>query len=900
MQIQFSRVFIFAMLSTFISLAPPAADAKPATVQSVPPPQVVLNSGWQLQDVAKAPQPGAEIASPAFKTKDWYAATVPGTVLTTLVNNHVYPEPLYGENNRPEIIPESLARTSYWYRTLIDVPRSYKDHHVWLNFDGINYSAAVWVNGVQVGAIHGAFIRGIFDITAHVTPGKKAVLAVLVTPQPNPGIPHEHTLTAGLGKNGGVTAIDGPTFLSTIGWDWIPAMRDRDAGIWQKVFLSATGPVLLKDPLVTTDLPLPSTDSSDVAVQATVENISDQPQKGVIEGAIENIKFSQQVDLAPHSRQTVSFDAKNTPALHIEHPRLWWPNGYGEPNLYKLHLSFNTGAKVSDQQDVDFGVRKISYSVPGTDTLTISVNGVQVFIRGGDWGLDEAMKRIPRERLDAQIHMHRLANLNLIRNWVGQSTSEDFYELCDKYGILVWDEFFQPNPSDGPDPTDIDTYIANVRDKILRFRNHPSIMLWCARNEGFPPPEIDAQLRKLMAELEPTRRYQPSSTDGPGVRSHGPYSWRTPREFYKVTDDYFKTETGSVSVPTLESIHGMMPRKDWETITDDWAEHDLAKGASGGDRYPGILANRYGKLRNLADFVRKAQLANYEAFRAMYEGRNAQLFHPTTAIITWMSDPAQPSFVWQLYHYDLEPNSSLFAVMHAGELVHIQLNEVTGQIQVINNLPEPIKDVMARATVYNIDGTVVHVQDAQVTAEPDVATDLSTIRFPAKLSAVHFVKLELFDSADKLISSNFYWRSLPEHSDDFTELNKLPMVTLEAQVVGADAEGMRKLTVTVRNTSTDIALMAHLQLRRQKSGERVLPVFYSDNYISLVPNETRTITIEAAVNDFNGEDALILFDGWNVTVRSASFAGAAVAPNLDAQPERSPETGLPFQTVGLR
>jgi beta-galactosidase/beta-glucuronidase len=152
---------------------------------------------------------------------------------------------------------------------------------------------------------------------------------------------------------------------------------------------------------------------------------------------------------------------------------------------------------------------------------------VPIFIRGGDWGLDEALKRIPRERLDAEIHMHQLANLNLIRNWVGQSTGEDFYELCDKYGIMIWDEFFQPNPSDGPNPTDLDTYVANVRDKILRFRNHPAIMLWCARNEGFPPPEIDAALRKLMAELEPTRRYQPSSTDGAGVRSGGPYFWRT-------------------------------------------------------------------------------------------------------------------------------------------------------------------------------------------------------------------------------------------------------------------------------------------------------------------------------------------------------------------------------------
>ena len=582
----------------------------------------------------------------------------------------------------------------------------------------------------------------------------------------------------------------------------------------------------MKDPLVTTDLPLPKIDSTDVGVQATVENVSDQPQKGVLEGTIENIRFSQPVELAAHSTQVVKWDAKTTAALHMEHPRLWWPNGYGSPEMYKLQLRFVQGHTVSDALALDFGVRKISYSVPGTDTLTISVNGVPVFIRGGDWGLDEAMKRIPRERLDAEIHLHQMANLNMIRNWVGQSTGEDFYELCDKYGILVWDEFFQPNPGDGPNPTDIPTYIANVRDKILRFRNHPSIALWCARNEGFPPPEIDAELRKLMAELEPTRRYQPSSTDGAGVRSHGPYSWRTPREFYTVTDDYFKTETGSVSVPTLESIHGMMPKKDWESINDDWAEHDFAKGNSGADKYPGIIEARFGKVANLADFVRKSQLANYEAFRAMYEGRNAKLFHPTTAILTWMSAPAQPSFVWQIYHYDLDPMSSLFAVMHASELVHIQFNEATDVLQVINNLPEPVKEATARVSIYNLDGTLASRNEIKVDAPSSSATSLGAVQFPAALSPVHFLKLELLNAQGQVISNNFYWRAPLEQPDDFTALNSMPAVRVDATVESADAEGKRTVTVTLRNPSKNVALMAHLQLRRAKSGERVLPAFY--------------------------------------------------------------------------
>jgi hypothetical protein len=857
------------------------------------PESVTLSTGWQLQDATKVTEAGGAVASAKFKPQGWYSAMVPGTVLTTLVNAGVYPEPLYGENNRPDKIPDSLSRTPYWYRTVFEVPKTYKGRHVWLNLEGINFAAQVWVNGAQVGTMKGAFKRGIFDISSEVKPGKKAILAVLVSPQPHPGVPHEHTIRDGVGKNGGITAIDGPTFLSTIGWDWIPAIRDRDTGIWQKVFISASGPVLITEPLVTTDLPLPKTDTADVSVQMKVENITDTPQKGVLKGSFGDVTFEQNVEVPAHSSQMVTVDPKSTPAMHMDHPKLWWPNGYGPQNLYKLHLSFDVDGKSSDSKDVSFGVRKFTYSVPDSKNLTISVNGVRVFIRGGNWGLDEAMKRNPRERLEAQIRMHQIANLNLIRNWVGQSTSEDFYELCDKYGILVWDEFFQPNPSDGPDPDDFDTYMANVRDKILRFRNHASIVLWCARNEGYPPKKIDDALRVLMGELEPTRLYQANSADGRGVNSHGPYHWRTPREFY-VYDEAFKTEIGSVSVPTIESIHGMMPEKDWETIDDDWAEHDFAKGAADGDTYPAMIASRYGKVLNLADFVRKSQLANYEAFRAMYEGRNAKLFHPTTGVITWMSNPAQPSFVWQLYHHDLEPNSALFAVKKAGEPIHIQLNELNGEVQVINNLDAPLQNAHAHLAIYNLDGSVKYEHDFDVTAAASEATTLGSVAWPAGLSDVHFVKLELRDATGKLISENFYWHALPEHRDDLKALDGLSTIALDAKVGRSDNEGKSLISVTLHNPDKEVALMAHLQLRRKRSGERVLPVYYSDNYVSLLPNETRTITIEAATSDLKGDDALVVADGWNVRVTASSSVGVTVADNVDAQVDHWPVTGLPI------
>ena len=506
------------------------------------------------------------------------------------------------------------------------------------------------------------------------------------------------------------------------------------------------------------------------------------------------------------------------------------------------------------------------------------------------------MKRISPERMDAQIHMHALANMNMIRNWVGQSTSELFYELCDKYGILLWDEFFQANPSDGPNPEDIAPYLANVREKIIRYRNHPSIAVWCARNEGYPPKEIDDALRILLKELEPVRLYQPSSTEGRGVNSGGPYMWRSPQSFYTYTEA-FKTELGSTSIPTLESIHGMLARKDWEVIDDAWAEHDFARGASGSDHYPADMAARYGKVLNLADFTRKGQLMNYEAYRAMYEGRNARMFTYATGVITWMSHPAQPSFVWQLYHYDLEPNSSLFAVKTASEHVHVQWNEANDDLEVINNVPTPVTGTV-RVSIYALDGSKLSTKDIPVAAAASSVASLGAINLPATPTPVHFVELELSDAAGKPLSHNVYWRANAASRDDLTAMDTMPKANLAVNTTRADLAGKTTLTVTLKNPTTHMAVMTHLQLRNAKTDERILPVFYSDNYISLAPGETRTSTITVDTAELHGAPPTVFLDGWNIGL--ASSTGIPAKFNTQADPAYWPVTGLPFATDGLR
>ena len=892
--------FITVILALLAALSRPgiirAADPLPPM-----PAAVELSTGWTLQDEAKAPQTGDAVSQTAFTATGWYPATVPGTVLTTLVNNKVYPEPLYGENNRTTIIPDSLCRTSYWYRNAFTVPASYAERHVWLNFDGINYKAIVWVNGHKVGQIDGAFTRGVFEITSLVTPGKDAALAVEILPPPDPGTPLEQTVANGTGANGGILTKDGPTFLCTLGWDWIPGIRDRDMGIWQKVFLSSTGSFVIKDPLVTSDLPLPRTDSADLTLQATVQNVDAVARRGTFQAELDGVAFTAPVDLQPGESTTLKFDKNNTPSLHINNPKLWWPNGYGPQNLETFHLGVFPYGASSDIKDVQFGIRKITYDVPDSDNLTLTVNGVKIMCKGGDWGMDEAMKRNPRPRLEAQIRMHALANYNMIRNWVGQSTSEDFYELCDKYGIMLWDEFFQPNPSDGPnipetaDNNEVPMYLANVREKVLRFRNHPSIALWCGRNEGNPAPaSVLEGIQAIMKELEPTRYFQASSTDGGGVKSGGPYSWRTPADYFNYPDtEAFKTELGSVSIPTVEAVQNMMPAKDWENLTpalnDDWAEHDLCFGAQSPKTrmYPTTIAARYGAWTGLQQFVRESQLANYEAYRALYEGRFAYMFRPCTGVLTWMSNPSQPSMVWQLYSYDLEPNASLFATRKACESVHIQLDQDDMSMNIINNTPKLLNGLKAWIRVINLDSTVAYDRQFPVRALPTAATNIGTITWPdaGKLSPVYFVKLVLLDGDNKVLSDNFYWQSQASHITDFTSLQTLPPVKLDASIARHDADGKCLLDVTLHNPTKTVALMAHVQLRRQNSNDRVLPVYYTDNYVSLIPGESTTFIVEAAAADLHGQNPLLVLDGWNTTADAASFTSGgpcAIAPNMNA------------------
>ena len=302
-----------------------------------------ITSGWKLYEGDKV------------FTDHWYNAVVPGTELTTLVQQGVYPDPRFGLNNLS--IPDDLCRKDWWYCTDFTLSdERLEGKTLELLFNGINYKADIWLNGSKIGNIAGAFIRGRFDITELAR--KENSLSVHIYPPANPGIPHEQSPRSGGGKNGGALCLDGPTFFCSEGWDWIPGVRDRNIGIWQDVQLIASHGAVIGDTQVITDLPLPDVSYTDITVKTTVRNLLNEEKEATVEGNIAGKAFSKKVTVPAKSEVPVKIEG-----IRIDNPELWMPNGYGEQNLYDLSLECKLGQTLSDSRKVRFGVREMSYEL---------------------------------------------------------------------------------------------------------------------------------------------------------------------------------------------------------------------------------------------------------------------------------------------------------------------------------------------------------------------------------------------------------------------------------------------------------------------------------------------------------------------------------------------------------
>jgi hypothetical protein len=495
--------------------------------------------------------------------------------------------------------------------------------------------------------------------------------------------------------------------------------------------------------------------------------------------------------------------------------------------------------------------------------LKISVNGVQVFCRGGNWGWDELLRRMGPDRMKAVIGMHRDMNFTMIRNWIGSSTREEFYAACDENGILVWNDFWEAGPFLDNPPA---AYGEIARDTIVRYRTHPCIVVWCAANEEQPPAAVDAVITDAIAKEDAEILYLPNSAAG-FVSGHGPYYWVDPKKYfdkntYDTANFGFHTEIGIPTIPVVESMRNLVGEGDpgWP-IDTPWYHHDWSThGNQQPDTYLNAINDRLGTSSGLDEFCRKAQFVNYENMRAMFEAWNAHLWQDASALLLWMSHPAWHSTVWQTYDYDMDVNGSYYGARKGCEPVHVQADPTGWQVVVANHTTAAITGATVTAELFDLSGKKLGTaQSAAVTAAASSAVTLFAVPFADGLPALHLLRLKLTGAKGEALSENVYWRY--RNPGDMQALNSLARTRLTVRTTS----NRGTYTTTVRNDGRTVAAMLRLSLRDKRSGARVLPVRYSDNYFWLLPGESRTVTVTKLPGATQNGDAQLVVDGYNAS-----------------------------------
>ncbi|HNW58887.1 MAG TPA: discoidin domain-containing protein [bacterium] len=810
---------------------------------------------WKLQRSSLAADPLTAISQTGYDDRSWIQATVPGTVLVSYLNNGMIPDPDYGDNQF--LISDSYFYSDFIYRDEFLLPGSWEGSRIFIHLDGINWKADLYLNGKKCGRVEGAFARGKWDVTDAVRPGRRNALAVYICKNLAPGFVKEPTLRDHQ-ANGGELGLDNPTFHASVGWDWFPSTRGRNIGIWNEIWLSKNGSVTLEDPCVSSRLPLPDTTSADLTIQVTLVNHQTQPVSGKLAGSVGAASFSLPVSLAGAETRTIALDPSRIAALHIAHPRLWWPNGYGKPSLYDVRLEFISAAGlVSNSRAFKTGIRELSYSEEG-GRLKIWINGKRFIARGGNWGFSESNLRYRSREYDIAVRYHREMNLNMLRNWVGQTGDDEFFAACDKYGIMVWQDFWLANPGDGPNPADTRLFMQNAEDFVKRIRNHPAIALYCGRNEGYPPAEIDSALRVLLPRIAPGIHYISSSADEV-VSGHGPYAARSLRYYFQErATPKLHSEIGLPAPVSWASLQAMMPDSTLWPVQRLWAVHDFSmESAQEGDNFMRRLEDHFGKVDNAREWLEYAQWLSYQGFRGILEAQARNRM----GVLFWMTHCAWPSFVFQTYDYYFEPTGAYFGCKKGSEPLHILWNAATDSIEVVNMSIAGGSNLIATVELINLDGSTAARRFFNADCPIDQVRRICRLERPAALSPTHFIRLRL-EQRGRPVAENFYWSSRRE--EDFHEIAQLAKVKLDLRVRSRRQTGKWFLSANLANSSSTPALMVRLEIMGAKDKERILPAVFSDNFISLMPGEQRQVEIEVDEADCRGGQPMVALEGVNL------------------------------------
>jgi hypothetical protein len=849
------------------------------------PAKYLLHDNWKAKRAVDVTADGTEITGTDLRFSGWLDAVVPGTILTTLLQNGQIPDPFFGLNNNliPDVYNAGRDYYTYWFYNEFDIPRIGEGQEVWLNFRGINYFADIFLNGKRVNTKthQGMYLREKYLITTYLNKGKPNKLAVWVAPPDPVG-------NAAAGQGGDGTIGRNITMQCTAGWDWICPIRDRNTGIWDQVCVEITGAVDIRNPFVAIRVPgtrVPGENQAPVFVKPSAElkNASSQIVNGIFRIEFEGYKNSVKVTLNPNEEKVITF-----PEIKVENPHLWWPNRMGDQPLYQLKTNFtgNDGTNM-DSETVTFGIRETgNYFDEKIRARVFTVNGQKVFIKGGNWIASDALLRLTKERYEAEIRLHAGMNMNMIRVWGGGLTERpEFYDACDKYGILVWQDLWVSGDCNGEwnDPTkkesqarrkaypdDHGLFIESAIDQIKMLRNHPSLYLWCGGNETLPAPDILKALEEdIFPQYDPGRFFLEMSTSSKlmtntlGGVGDGPYGIREPASIFTERSFPFNPETGSIGIPNYEGLQKIIPEDEMMPPQGNrpgrsWTYHKYLPLLD----FPG----RYGKVKDIRDFCLKSQMVSYEQYRALQEGFNYKMWDWYSGMLVWKNQNPWTALRGFFYDYFLDYTGGYFGYKHGAAPVHIQLNLNDSVVCILNQTADKLNGITAVSRLYDLHGKLVSEQKHSVNLNTQEVILLDKIVLPKDINEIFFLKLQL-TNRDRVLDENLYWLSnKPRSYEKLTSLGKISVKT----VIKRSTDG--RAFIEISNQENETAFFIRLKIVNSKN-ELVLPSFFTDNYFTLLPGDTKQVELDlgSANNAKKLDELKLVTEGWNILSEEIRF-----------------------------
>jgi exo-1,4-beta-D-glucosaminidase len=849
---------------------------------------------------------------------------MPATVLQVLQDNGVYKDLYFGMNLTT---PGDLWKQDWWYRTAFTAPAGQQTYI--LTLKGLNYRADIWLNGKKLAdstQAVGMYDSFDFDVSSVVHAGGQNILAVKITPE------------RGLLTEDGRVVGDHPVELADSWLDWInwkyigyhepqnnlniPFVPDRNAGIWKRVFLSATGPVTIRNPYVVTDLPLPATAPAALTVYCDLSNHSDKPVSGVVRGEISRtgkttITFEKNVSLAASQTSEVAFTPAQVAQLSIADPDLWWPYRWGKPNLYHLRLDFILEGKLSDSQETDFGIRKVTQhrdsdnSFPeigrGGGNFYLQINGRDYLIRGSAYTPDLLFKNDPNR--DAAIITYvKDLGLNLIR-WELKIADDTMIDRADREGIPVmlgWMCCMQWEHWDLWSAEDQWVARASLRSRLRELRAHPSVVLWANGSDGLPPDPVLNDYHAILQQLH----WQNAVVDTvshvnrtwSGIHMAGPYVWHPPS--YWFSEKYGPARGSSAEegdnevIPPLESLKKFIPADKLWPINETWYFHAGAnEGNSTLENARNVMEKRYGTSSSVEDFTKKAQLAAYEDSRAKYESY-ATHWSNRKMTINWMLNNHWPSFFGHLFDYYFKQGGGYFGAKKGLQPVSVVWDyyatgdRSTAHVYAVNQGTEPLKDVNVTVRFYNLDGTQKHSAEAKnLSVAPGSSMEALHIERVAALSPVYFVRCQMTDAGGKVLADNVYWESNagddlgPASNDvqfqvkwarlaDFSPLNAMPAAHVAPSGTYEEVNGEIHAHIKLTNNSNHVAFFVRAEVAPDPDGNEILPIRYDDNYITVFPHESRTLGATFQSSQLGGHNPVLRVEGYDVAKQVVALTEA--------------------------